>query len=39
VKRDDARLTAALREASADLLAYLQRRAGWEDAPIFSARR
>ncbi len=31
--RDDARLTAALGEASADLLAYLQRRVGLDDAP------
>lgn len=31
--RDDARLTAALGAASADLLAYLQRRVGLDDAP------
>jgi RNA polymerase sigma-70 factor (ECF subfamily) len=33
VSRDDARLTAALGAASADLLAYLQRRVGLDDAP------
>lgn len=32
-KRADARLTAALGEASPDLLSYLQRRAGLDDAP------
>ena len=32
-KVDDKRLTAALRDASADLLAYLQRRAGIDNAP------
>ncbi len=31
--RDDAGLTAALNAASADLLAYLQRRVGVDDAP------
>lgn len=30
---EDARLTAALGAASADLLAYLQRRVGYDDAP------
>lgn len=33
MRRDDALLTAALVAASADLLAYLQRRAGIDDAP------
>jgi RNA polymerase sigma-70 factor (ECF subfamily) len=33
MRRDDARLTAALGAASADLLAYLQRRVGLDDAP------
>ncbi|MBD3941558.1 RNA polymerase sigma factor [Microbacterium sp. NEAU-LLC] len=33
MSRDDARLTAALGEASTDLLAYLQRRVGLDDAP------
>ena len=33
MRREDARLTAALREASADVLAYLQRRVGMDDAP------
>lgn len=33
MSREDARLTAALGAASADLLAYLQRRAGLDDAP------
>jgi len=32
-KAAEARLTGALREASADLLAYLQRRVGMDDAP------
>lgn len=32
-RHDDARLTAALSAASADLLAYLQRRVGVDDAP------
>ncbi|HEY9323310.1 MAG TPA: RNA polymerase sigma factor [Agromyces sp.] len=33
IGRGDARLTAALTEASPDLLAYLQRRVGVDDAP------
>lgn len=33
MSRDDKRLTTALREASADLLAYLQRRVGHDAAP------
>ncbi|MGN8552749.1 UNVERIFIED_CONTAM: sigma-70 family RNA polymerase sigma factor [Microbacterium sp. SLM126] len=33
MSRDDRRLTAALSAASADLLAYLQRRVGPDDAP------
>lgn len=33
MKRADARITAALRECSPDLLAYLQRRVGVADAP------
>ncbi|MFB7891355.1 RNA polymerase sigma factor [Microbacterium sp. NPDC056044] len=33
MSRDDRRLTAALEAASADLLAYLQRRVGLDDAP------
>lgn len=33
MSRDDARLTAALRQESPDLLAYLQRRVGLDDAP------
>lgn len=32
MKRDHALITSALRESAADLLAYLQRRAGHEDA-------
>jgi RNA polymerase sigma factor (sigma-70 family) len=33
MRRQDARLTGALIESTADLLAYLQRRVGWDDAP------
>jgi len=33
MNRDDARLTEALGAASTDLLAYLQRRVGLDDAP------
>ena len=33
MKRADAQITAALREASPDLLTYLQRRVGVADAP------
>lgn len=33
MRRADARITAALRESSPDLLGYLQRRAGRDDAP------
>ncbi|MDQ7877558.1 RNA polymerase sigma factor [Microbacterium sp. QXD-8] len=33
MSRDERRLTTALREASGDLLAYLQRRVGNDDAP------
>jgi RNA polymerase sigma-70 factor (ECF subfamily) len=33
VTRAETRVTSALRESSADLLGYLQRRAGFDDAP------